>query len=218
MFNQMLINRNRNGSNESFMHLVNSRIIYLYGSLKNTVFYTNETESILYSTLPQHSTLLHSKVCWIYKTHMDLREIDLELRSQYEEYHHHISKGILTVVSHGFIGYKKVFGYNSKLGYNYVVNEYVLPLWIPKGACMYKSIWGIHEGKCRTSHAYSYYTNPTPKKIEYRSIFDNDFKYPDDFGILIQPENYPFDDFLDESCSSGIHFFMTYEEALKFNT
>jgi len=83
----------------------------------------------------------------------------------------------------------------------------IVTLEIPKGAI----VFSINNSKCRANIAKVIDTGGKP---ELTSIFDGEFKYR--VGDEITPKN-GFDLAYNIECAPGIHFFLTREEAEKYN-
>lgn len=83
----------------------------------------------------------------------------------------------------------------------------IVTLEIPKGAV----VFSINNNKCRTNMAK---VTDTDGKPELSSIFDKEFKYR--VGDEIAPVG-EFDLMYNIECASGIHFFLTREEAERYN-
>lgn len=93
-------------------------------------------------------------------------------------------------------------------GYKKSMEGDIVTLEIPAGAI----VFSVNNRKCRTNRAKVVDTNGKP---ELSSIFDRGFKYR--VGDEIVPKG-EFDLMYNAECASGIHFFLTREEAERYNT
>ena len=113
-----------------------------------------------------------------------------------------------------FIAYKKCISIKNKVIYWYDNTIYtrIVKLKIPSDAKRSSFV----DNKCRCNKAeiidiYNPYTHKHCKKA--RSYHDNSFIY--EVGKVIEIED--FDETRWHTCSNGIHFFMTEEEAFNYN-
>lgn len=181
-------------------------------------FCFRDNQSIVYSTHPHHANIRPSYIDWTYKEqYMTDDMIDTELMIQYQAYASVVPKCIQYRVSVPMVVYKKV-NYSYPVEYAHAryrhTTSTVIELEIPVGAVVNEAILGPDKGKCRSNVAITRYSRPISSSSMITSLVDPSYVYPLVSGVMITPE-LPFNMSLD-ACTSGIHFFKTYEEALNY--
>lgn len=93
--------------------------------------------------------------------------------------------------------------------------DVLVKLELPVGARVVRSLF---SNKCRTDKAKILAITSLDDSISYQTAYsDYDWDYYYDVGEVVEPHLGIFDDRTWISCSSGIHFFETKEEALEYD-
>ncbi len=193
----------------SFRYCTFTNCTFRYESFRYVYFYDCDFSNIIFKDDPRK--------CIVNSGLMDCH-IDEKFKKDY-------LKTSLCPEKGEFIGWKKAYFYSemqedivNPLGVNVplymTIYECIIKLQIPEDArrsCAFSN-------KCRCDKAkvlgiYDLDGNPLPSNIAAHSIRDNSFIYM--IGKTITPRE-PFDDDPFNECSSGIHFFMSREEAVRY--
>lgn len=183
----------------TFKHCTFTNCTFRYGSFRYVYFYDCDFNNVIFKDDPRK--------CIVDGKLQDCR-IDEKFKKDYLKTSPCPEKG-------EFIGWKKARVYSEVRDYRYIsLDECIIKLQIPEDArrsCAFSN-------KCRCDKAkvlgiYDLGGDPLPSNTVAHSIRDNSFRYAT--GEVVTPRE-PFDDDLFNECSSGIHFFMSREEAVKY--